>query len=96
MEECTVEMKALRRRGIGSVLNYSAEAEVDEGSGGSVEEQEKVLRMLQERRLRQVELALDEAGEFEEQIAREGGIKGSTAFALKIVCRRCHFRLALT
>lgn len=79
VRECKATMEGLRKREVGSVLNYSAEAEAEEGD--EVEQQRKV----EEGRLREVERALDEAGEFERDVERSGGGRGSTAFALKVV-----------
>lgn len=78
VRECRETMTELRKREVGSVLNYSAEAEVE---GGDEKEQRKV----EAERLREVERALDEAGEFERDVAKMGGGRGSTAFALKVV-----------
>jgi len=81
VRECRTTMVELRKREVGSVLNYSAEAEVEEGDEG---EQRKV----EGERLREVERALDEAGQFERDVERMGGKRGSTAFALKVVSSR--------
>lgn len=68
---------------MGSVLNYSAEAEVEVETGG--DGKEGVMKRLEKERLQEVVRALDEAGEFEREMEREGWERGTTAFALKIV-----------
>ena len=80
--ECRPVMEDLRRREVGSVLNYSAEAEVDKGAKEGLGE---VMRRLERERLEEVERALDGAGEFERVMEMEGRQRGSTAFALKVV-----------
>lgn len=74
-------MRDLRKVGIGSVLNYSAEVGVDD-EGGLTDEKR---RLFEEKRLKEVERALVEAGRFEAQIAEQGLKRGSTSFALKVV-----------
>jgi proline dehydrogenase len=76
-------MRDLRTRGVGSVLNYSAEADLE-----GVEDSGEFMRELERRRLKEVERALDQAGEFEMECERNGGLRGSTAFALKVVGTR--------
>ena len=71
---CRPTMEALWKSGIGVVLNYSAEA--DEPSGD--------VRALEDARMREVELALDEGGRFEEWVVQNGGQRGTTGFALKV------------
>ena len=70
--ECRATMETLRANGVGSVLNYSAEAEVADVTAEA-------------QRYGEVERALDEGGAFEDWVFRQGGEKGITAFALKIV-----------
>ena len=70
-------MEGLRSRDVGTVLNYSAEVAEDGGREGT--------NRLERERLEEVERALDEAGAFERQVEENGGKRGSTAFALKIV-----------
>jgi proline dehydrogenase len=74
--ECTPKMEELRERNIGAVLNYSAEAECETKDDA---------RRLQQARLKEVYHALEGAGEFEDRVAAKGGLRGSTAFALKVV-----------
>ena len=81
VEECLPSMRALRKVGIGSVLNYSAELGGD-GDEGVTEEKK---RLFEEKRLKEVERALVEAGRFETQIGEQGLKRGSTSFALKVV-----------
>jgi proline dehydrogenase len=69
-------MEELRGRNVGTVLNYSAEAEC-EGAEDA--------RRLQEQRLREVYRAIEGASEFEDKMAAKGELKGSTCFALKVV-----------
>lgn len=78
MAGCRESMEKLRGRGVGTMLNYSAEAEL-----GAEFDSEK----LELARLEEVERALDEAGRFERDVEAKGGMAGSTAFALKIVRR---------
>lgn len=77
--ECTPKMEELRERNIGAVLNYSAEAECETKDDA---------RRLQQARLKEVYHALEGAGEFEDRVAAKGGLRGSTAFALKVVRTR--------
>lgn len=58
------------------MLNYSAEADL----GGEFD-----AKALERARLEEVERALDEAGRFERDVEAQGGMAGSTAFAVKIV-----------
>jgi hypothetical protein len=74
-------MRDLRKVGIGSVLNYSAELGGD-GDQGVTEDKK---RLFEEKRLKEVERALVEAGRFETQIGEQGLKRGSTSFALKVV-----------
>lgn len=76
--ECQPTMLALRSRNIGSLLNYSAEA--DENSTD--------VRHLEKQRLDEVYRAIEALGKFENEVEASGGQRGSSAFALKIV--RCH------
>lgn len=74
-------MRDLRKVGIGSVLNYSAEL----GGDGDQSVTEDKKRLFEEKRLKEVERALVEAGRFETQIGEQGLKQGSTSFALKVV-----------
>lgn len=73
---CRESMERLRARGVGTMLNYSAEAEIGANFDAAV---------LEQARYEEVERALDEAGRFERDVEARGGMPGSTAFALKIV-----------
>jgi len=73
---CRETMEKLRSRGVGTMLNYSAEADL------GVEFDAK---KLEQARLEEVERALDEAGRWERDVEANGGMAGSTSFALKIV-----------
>ena len=75
-------MVELRKREVGSVLNYSAEAEAEVAEGSEADQ-----KKLEGERLREVMKALDEAGECEKGFDAMGGQRGSTAFALKVVSR---------
>ena len=81
--ECKDEMIALREAGIGSVLNYSAEAEeevpLDKAAG------REAVKKLEAERLDEVFKAIEQAGAYEDQLAAEGYGRGATAFALKVV-----------
>lgn len=77
---CRDTMEKLRSRGVGTMLNYSAEADL------GVEFDAK---KLEQARLEEVERALDEAGRWERDVEANGGMAGSTSFALKIVSRVC-------
>jgi proline dehydrogenase len=83
VQECSVTMKDLRKNyGIGSVLNYSAEADLEPGEVMP----EKERRDFEEKRLKEVENALKISGKFEDEVEKElNGMKGSTSFALKVV-----------
>lgn len=85
VEECKPAMKDLRSKGVGTMLNYSAEADVDEHTESGDAGKRAAMVKIQDARLREVERALDQAGEFEAQVEQEGGMRGSTGFALKIV-----------
>lgn len=80
VEECLPTMRDLRKVGIGAVLNYSAEVNVEDG--GLTDEKR---RLFEEKRLKEVERALIESGRFESQIGEQGLKRGSTSFALKVV-----------
>lgn len=77
--ECMPEMQVLRRRNIGTMLNYSAEA--DE-SGDADPSQ---ARAFEKKRLEEIYSALTQIGDFERGVEAQGGMRGSTGFALKIV-----------
>ncbi|ORY35407.1 FAD-linked oxidoreductase-like protein [Naematelia encephala] len=86
--ECVEMMEELRRRNVGSVLNYSAEAEVEEhgnetDKNGGIEKR-KVMEEFELKRLEEVERALEEQGRFEDRLEKEGWERGSSAFALKV------------
>lgn len=74
--ECLPSMHDLRARKISAVLNYSAEAD-DEGKAD--------VRHLEKQRLEEVYRAITAMGTFEDEVVGDGGKRGSSAFALKIV-----------
>lgn len=76
--DCRDVMIDLRSRGVGTLLNYAAEAGIDEGKDMDPE-------CLEQLRLKEVEGAIIEAGRFETAEAARGATRGSTMFALKIV-----------
>lgn len=82
VEECIPKMEDMRTRNIGSMLNYSAEADVD-ASGGVVDHEAN--RAFEKKRLEEVYKALEAIADFEKGVGRRGGGVGSTGFALKIV-----------
>lgn len=76
--ECQPTMLALRSRNVGSLLNYSAEAD----------ENATDVRHLEKQRLDEIYRAISAMGKFEDEVEASGGKRGSSAFALKIVsCR---------
>lgn len=83
MEDCISSLKALRTRGIGAMLNYSAE--VDESRLQDDNTYGKEARRQRERkhRLEQVMMALEKSGEYERSLPVEQ--RGATGFALKVV-----------
>ncbi|KAI9637293.1 FAD-linked oxidoreductase-like protein [Dioszegia hungarica] len=81
VEECIPQMEAMRRRNVGAMLNYSAEADLDAAGEGDSREAGKAF---EKKRLEEVYRALERAGEFEAGMEKRGGMRGSTCFALKI------------
>lgn len=83
VEDCISSLKALRTRGIGAMLNYSAE--VDESRLQDDNTYGKEARRQRERkhRLEQVMMALEKSGEYERSLPVEQ--RGATGFALKVV-----------
>ncbi|WVQ74810.1 hypothetical protein IAR50_004416 [Cryptococcus sp. DSM 104548] len=79
--ECMPTLHAMRERNVGAMLNYSAE--VDEATlKGSGPEREARDRQEREKKLGQILLALEVAGEYERSLPVEQ--RGVTGFALKI------------
>lgn len=84
------QLATLNSRGIGGLLNYAAEAEpTDDG---------KVVdkKAIQAINLAQDHLAIDALGEYEAQLARSGGLTGSSQFAVKVVGSPTSLKTALT
>lgn len=80
-------MEGLRRRNVGTALNYNAEADSNEleakkGGAGAGKTSPVDLELA---RYQEIESALGIQGDFEDRMYREGWAKGSSAFALKIV-----------
>ncbi|KAK4687508.1 proline dehydrogenase, partial [Tremellales sp. Uapishka_1] len=75
VEECFVAMRELRERGVGVMLNYSAE--MDENVKMDEAEVQKV-------RMKEIELALEKLGEYERSLLENGRMPGSSGFALKV------------
>ncbi|WVW83739.1 hypothetical protein I302_105760 [Kwoniella bestiolae CBS 10118] len=73
--ECLPALEALRRRNVGSALNYSAEAD-------AVEQMD--IRDGEELRFKEIQRAIDVQGEFEKRMHLEGWAPGSSAFAVKV------------
>lgn len=83
MEDCIPSLKAMRDRGIGAVLNYSAEVDEWQLQDDNINEKEARYQRLRERRLEQVMIALEKSGEYERSLPAEQ--RGATGFALKVV-----------
>ncbi|OCF34036.1 hypothetical protein I316_04382 [Kwoniella heveanensis BCC8398] len=73
--ECLPALEELRRRNVGSALNYSAEAD-------AVEEVD--VRDVEQLRFREIQRAIDVQGDFEKRMQAEGWAAGSSAFAVKV------------
>ncbi|WWD02472.1 hypothetical protein V865_000512 [Kwoniella europaea PYCC6329] len=80
VEECLPTMRAQHERGVASMLNYSAEADI--GSAIQEDEQADLEEQLREERLQEVFRALQKAGEFERSLKENE--RGATSFALKV------------
>ncbi|WWC90870.1 uncharacterized protein L201_005807 [Kwoniella dendrophila CBS 6074] len=78
VEECLITMKDLHSRGVGSMLNYSAEADLGSEPQEEVDLEEKA----RQDRLKEVFSALKKSGEFEKSLPEQD--RGATSFALKI------------
>jgi proline dehydrogenase len=85
-QECLPKMAEMRRSNIGSLLNYSAEADLD--AAGDEAAAGEAGRAFEKKRLEEVYRALAMIAEYEEGVEARGGGKGSTGFALKIVSIR--------
>ncbi|CAD6587496.1 MAG: hypothetical protein TREMPRED_004769, partial [Tremellales sp. Tagirdzhanova-0007] len=77
VQECRQTMTELRSRQVACALNYSAEAEVE---SGDAQEQRKI----EEKRFEELSKAIDDAGHYEDEVAKLGFERGSTAFAIKL------------
>ncbi|WWC71689.1 uncharacterized protein I206_105647 [Kwoniella pini CBS 10737] len=78
VEECLPTMSNLHERGVGSMLNYSAEADL----GASPAEEVDLEEQAREERLQEVFRALQKSGEFEKSLPERD--RGATSFALKV------------
>jgi hypothetical protein len=79
VKQCLPAMEGLRRKNIGTALNYNAEADSNESEAAAS------LVDLELARYQEIERALVVQGDFENRMCEEGWAKGSSAFALKIV-----------
>lgn len=77
--ECLPALEEMRRRNVGSALNYNAEADSNEGMN-KVKETDPGLARYEE-----MQRAFDLQGDFERRMAEEGWARGSSGYALKIV-----------
>lgn len=83
VEDCIPSLKAMRARGIGAMLNYSAEVDESQLQDDNINGKEARHQRLRERRLEQVMIALEKSGEYERSLPAEQ--RGATGFALKVV-----------
>jgi proline dehydrogenase len=81
LPECVSAMHGLYNRGMGGVLNYSAEAELGDGLAA-------VHRAAEAHNFQECTNAIEALGEFERQIVAGGGVAGSSSFAIKIVSEK--------
>jgi len=79
VEECLTTMKNLHERGVGSMLNYSAEADL----GSEPQEEVDLEEKQRDERLQEVFRALKKSGDFERSLPDNE--RGATSFALKVV-----------
>lgn len=79
--ECINSMRAMHARGVGGVLNYSAESEAGDGL-------DEVHRAAEARNYLECKNAIEALGEYERQIVASGGTGGSSSFAIKFVSNR--------
>ncbi|KIR58796.1 proline dehydrogenase [Cryptococcus bacillisporus CA1873] len=82
VEDCIPSLKAMRARGIGAMLNYSAEVDESQLQDDNINGKEARHQRLRERRLEQVMIALEKSGEYERSLPAEQ--RGATGFALKV------------
>lgn len=83
VEDCIPSLKAMRARGIGAMLNYSAEVDESQLQGDNTHGKEARCEREREHRLEQVMMALEKSGEYERSLPLEQ--RGATGFALKVV-----------
>lgn len=83
VEDCIPSLKAMRARGIGAMLNYSAEVDESQLQDDNINGKEAWHQRLREGRLEQVMIALEKSGEYERSLPAEQ--RGATGFALKVV-----------
>ncbi|OXC69025.1 hypothetical protein AYX13_02314 [Cryptococcus neoformans] len=82
VEDCIPSLKAMRARGIGAMLNYSAEVDESQLQGDNTHGKEARREREREHRLEQVMMALEKSGEYERSLPLEQ--RGATGFALKV------------
>ncbi|WRT68256.1 uncharacterized protein IL334_005232 [Kwoniella shivajii] len=92
VQECLPTIKELQQRGVASMLNYSAEADLstiqipqsasNENGNNSKNVAEQLEEIARNDRLQEVFNALKSAGEFEKSLPENA--KGATSFALKV------------
>lgn len=80
LPECVASMHQLYARGMGGVLNYSAESENGDGLAS-------VHRAAEAHNLQECKNAIEALGQFEHEIVANGGVPGTSSFAIKLVSR---------
>lgn len=83
VEDCIPSLKAMRARGIGGMLNYSAEVDESQLQDENIPGKEARVQTERKHRLEQVMIALEKSGEYERSLPAEQ--RGATGFALKVV-----------
>ncbi|KIR99722.1 proline dehydrogenase [Cryptococcus deuterogattii 2001/935-1] len=82
VEDCIPSLKAMRARGIGGMLNYSAEVDESQLQDENIPGKEARVQTERKHRLEQVMIALEKSGEYERSLPAEQ--RGATGFALKV------------
>lgn len=83
VEDCIPSLKAMRARGIGGMLNYSAEVDESQLQDENIPGKEARVQTERKHRLEQVMIALEKSEEYERSLPAEQ--RGATGFALKVV-----------
>jgi proline dehydrogenase len=81
LPQCVAAMHDMAARGMGGVLNYSAEAEHSDGLPAE-------RRASEARNFEECRNAIEALGEFERQHIAAGGAPGTSSFAIKLVSKR--------